>query len=109
MTWRPRRREYLGGLGTRLNAVNARLPAGRAGLGGAARALRRCRAWRRWPTTWSRPGGCSTVAGTEVADARADLAGRGPAAAVVSGRAAEDAITQAETMLDGDDRGWRAS
>jgi hypothetical protein len=41
------------------------------------------------------------VAGTEVANARADLTGAGPAAAVVSGRAAEDSITQAETMLDG--------
>ena len=42
-----------------------------------------------------------TVADTEVADARTDLTARGPAAAVVSGRAAEDAMTQAETMLDG--------
>jgi len=41
------------------------------------------------------------VAGTEVAEARADLTGRGAAAAVVSGRAAEDAMTQAERMLDG--------
>ena len=41
-----------------------------------------------------------TVAGTELADARADLAGKGAATAVVSGRAAEDSITQAETMLD---------
>ena len=77
-------------------------PAGRAGAGRRCAAATPTPRWRRWPTTWSRPGGCSGVAGTEVADARADLTARGPAAAVVSGRAAEDAITQAETMLDGD-------
>ncbi|GAA1252236.1 TPM domain-containing protein [Pseudonocardia aurantiaca] len=46
-----------------------------------------------------------TAASIEVDEARTALVGAGPgsgpAAAVVSGRAAEDAITQAETLLDG--------
>ncbi|WP_300015245.1 TPM domain-containing protein [Pseudonocardia sp.] len=41
------------------------------------------------------------VAGTEITAGRAELDAARPAAAVVSGRAAEDAITQAETLLDG--------
>jgi hypothetical protein len=48
------------------------------------------------------------AAETEIGEARAALAGTpppgessGPAGAVVSGRAAEDALTQAETLLDG--------
>lgn len=40
-------------------------------------------------------------AGTEIDQARSELVTPGPAAAVVSGRAAEDALTQAETLLDG--------
>lgn len=42
-----------------------------------------------------------TAAGTELAAARTELDGGRAAAAVVSGRAAEDAITQAATLLDG--------
>lgn len=42
-----------------------------------------------------------TAAEAELAEARENLAGNGPAPAVVDGRAAEDAITQAETLLDG--------
>jgi hypothetical protein len=40
-------------------------------------------------------------AATEIEQARAELVQPGPAVAVVSGRAAEDALTQAETLLDG--------
>ncbi|WP_281688828.1 TPM domain-containing protein [Pseudonocardia thermophila] len=40
-------------------------------------------------------------AATEIEQARAELVQPGPAAAVISGRAAEDALTQAETLLDG--------
>jgi hypothetical protein len=91
---------YVDGLGSRLNAVNARVPPvdqewaalrGRyadAAVAPVAENLERARQ-------------LLGVAGTEVANARADLTGAGPAAAVVSGRAAEDSITQAETMLDG--------
>ncbi len=91
---------YIDGLGSRLDAVNARVPSvdqewatlrGRyaeAAVAPMAENLERARQ-------------LLGVAGTEVANARADLTGAGPAAAVVSGRAAEDSITQAETMLDG--------
>ncbi|HEV7470474.1 MAG TPA: TPM domain-containing protein [Pseudonocardia sp.] len=41
------------------------------------------------------------AARTEVGEARAALAAPSPAQAVVGGRAAEDALTQAETLLDG--------
>lgn len=41
------------------------------------------------------------VAGTEVAAARSEVDAGARPAAVVSGRAAEDALTQAETLLDG--------
>lgn len=40
-------------------------------------------------------------AATEIEQARTELVQPGPAVAVVSGRAAEDALTQAETLLDG--------
>ena len=90
---------YLDGLGTRLNTVNARTAPAElhwvelraryadAALSPVADNLEHARR-------------LLAVAGTELTDARADLAGRGAAAAVVSGRAAEDSITQAETMLE---------
>lgn len=92
--------EYVAGLGTRLDTVAARLP--RADTG--------------WTTLQDRYAATALepvagnldqarqlldVARTEVAEARTELADAGAAVAVVSGRAAEDAITEAETLLGG--------
>ncbi|MDN5750862.1 MAG: TPM domain-containing protein, partial [Pseudonocardia sp.] len=91
---------YLGGLGTRRGAVAARLPQTEA----------------TWATLRSRyaPTAVEPVAdhldrarrlldtaGVELAAATTELDAGRAAAAVVSGRAAEDALTQAETLLDG--------
>jgi TPM domain len=92
--------EYIAGLGGRLDSVTARLP----------------EAATRWSTLQGRYAAPAlapvagnldqarqllTAAQAEVDEARTELTAPGPAAAVVSGRAAEDAITQAETLLDG--------
>ncbi len=92
--------EYIAGLGTRLDAVSARLPQAEQDWA-ALRARYSDAAVEPVVDNLEQARRFLEVAGTEVTDARADLAGRGAAAAVVSGRAAEDAITQAETMLDG--------
>ncbi|MCY7343309.1 MAG: TPM domain-containing protein, partial [Pseudonocardia sp.] len=101
--------EFIAGLATRLDVVAARVPPAEA----AWKALR-----GRYAVTALEPVGghldqahrLLDVAGAEVAEARADLtngsaagtvAKGGSAAAVVSGRAAEDAMSQAETLLDG--------
>lgn len=92
--------EYVAGLGTRRGAVAARLP--------------------RVETTWAAlrdryaPSAVDPVAGnveqarrllevagTEIVAATAELDGGRRPEAVVSGRAAEDALTQAETLLEG--------
>jgi TPM domain len=96
--------EYVAELRTRLDGVRARLPQADA----AWAALR-----SRYAATALEPvdGDVDqarellTAAEAELAEARASLPGggseTGTAAAVVSGRAAEDAITQAQTLLDG--------
>ncbi|MEN3268034.1 TPM domain-containing protein [Pseudonocardia sp.] len=92
--------EYVTGLGSRLDAVTARLPGAETGW----TALQA----RYAPSALTPVSGnveqarqLLAAAGAELAGARADLAWPGPAVAVVSGRAAEDAITQAVTLLDG--------
>jgi hypothetical protein len=92
--------EYIAGLGGRLDSVTARLP----------------EAATRWNALQGRYAAAAlapvagsldqarqllTAAQAEVDEGRTELTTPGPAAAVVSGRAAEDAITQAETLLDG--------
>ncbi|MGI9003607.1 MAG: TPM domain-containing protein [Pseudonocardia sp.] len=92
--------EYVAGLGTRLDTVAARLPRAETG----------------WTTLQDRYAATALepvagnldqarqlldVARTEVAEARTELTDAGAAVAVVSGRAAEDAITEAETLLGG--------
>ncbi|WP_433276867.1 TPM domain-containing protein [Pseudonocardia xinjiangensis] len=93
--------EYVAGLGGRLDAVTARLPGTETvwtGLQG-----------RYAPSALTPVAGnlaqarqLLAAAGAELDEANTELAGPpGPAAAVVSGRAAEDAVTQAGTLLDG--------
>ena len=91
--------EYVAGLGARLDATTAGQPA-------AAEAWTALRA--RFSDTATEPVAGNldrarellAAAGTEIAEARTALTGVGAAAAVVSGRAAEDAITQAQALLD---------
>ena len=92
--------EFVAGLGTRLDAVTARLPEAEAGW---ARLQERYAATALEPVAGhlDQARQLLTAAGVEVAEARAELTTPGPSAAVVSGRVAEDAITQAETLLDG--------
>jgi hypothetical protein len=90
---------YIEGLATRLAAVSGALPAAEA-------------AWTelrgRYAATATEPvaenveraGALLAAADTEITQARTELTGAGPAVAVVSGRAAEDALTQAQTLLD---------
>jgi TPM domain len=92
--------DYVGELRTRLDGVRARLPqvdAAWAGLQSryAASALE--------PVAGDvdQARQLLTAAEAELVEAQGNLAGGGPAAAVVAGRAAEDAITQAQTLLDG--------
>jgi LPXTG-motif cell wall-anchored protein len=101
--------EYLAGLGTRLDGVSARVPA----VEQAHAALRtRYAAAALEPVAGNLDQARKLlgVAGGEIQAARSSLAAAQPtaeqplagrSAAVVSGRAAEDAITQAETLLDG--------
>jgi hypothetical protein len=92
--------EYVAGLGTRLDTVNARVPPAEQEWD-ALRARYADAAVEPVAENLPQARQLLEVAATELANARADLAAKGPAAAVVSGRAAEDSITQAETMLDG--------
>ncbi|HEY0811766.1 MAG TPA: TPM domain-containing protein [Pseudonocardia sp.] len=121
--------DYIAGLATRLEVAKARLPQAEAGwadlraryaagswepaagnldqarefLGGAATEITAARA--------ALAGGSSTPTADPAAVGASPAAGSsatgpapgstGPSAAVVSGRAAEDAITQATTLLDG--------
>lgn len=92
--------EYIGGLATRLTALHARLPQAEQAWT-ALRARYADAAVAPVADNLEQARTLLGVAGAEVADARTDLAGKGAAAAVVSGRAGEDAMTQAETLLDG--------
>ncbi len=91
--------EYVGGLGTRRDAVTARVPAAEAVLAGLT--------GRYAPSALQPVAGnldqvrhLLSAAGTEIAAATAELDEERTSAAVVSGRAAEDALSQAETLLD---------
>lgn len=101
--------EYLAGLGTRLDAVTARVPQVDAAL---ASLRTRYAAGALEPVAGhlEQAGKLLGVAAGEIRAAQESLAAARPtadqpyagrSAAVVSGRAAEDAITQAETLLDG--------
>ncbi len=101
--------EYLAGLGTRLDAVTARVPQVDAALA-ALRARYAASALEGVAGNHDQAQQLLGVAATELQAARDQLAkavptptepNAGRSAAVVSGRAAEDAITQAETLLDG--------
>lgn len=92
--------EYVAGLAGRRDAVLARLP--QAESAWAALSARYApSALEPVAGSPARARSLLDVAGTEVAAARAALDAGSRPAAVVSGRAAEDAITQAETLLDG--------
>jgi len=91
---------YVEGLARRQAAVSGRLPAAEAdwvAAGGrfAATALEPV------ADNLGHARALLAEAGTEIAEARGEVAGAAPAHAVVSGRAAEDALTEAETLLDG--------
>ncbi|MFC4946307.1 TPM domain-containing protein [Pseudonocardia sp. GCM10023141] len=92
--------EYIAGLSTRLDAVTARVPQAQAAW---AALQQRYAASALEPVAGNlgQAGQLITAAGTEVGEARTELAGPGAAVAVLSAHAAEDALTQAETLLDG--------
>ncbi|MCO1655257.1 TPM domain-containing protein [Pseudonocardia humida] len=92
--------EYVAGLAERLAAVTADLPRAEAAWT-ALRARYADAATAPVAGNLDRARALLIAAETEVAQARAELTGAGPTVAVVSGRAAEDAITQARTLLDG--------
>lgn len=101
--------EYLAGLGTRLDAVTARVPQVDAALA-SLRTRYAASALEGVAGNHDQAQQLLGVAATELQAARDLLAKAVPtpsephagrSAAVVSGRAAEDAITQAETLLDG--------
>lgn len=90
---------YIEGLATRQAAAAAALPAAEAAW---AQLRDRYAATATEPVAENveRARTLLAAADTEITQARAELAGAGPAVAVVSGRAAEDALTQAATLLD---------
>ncbi len=101
--------EYLAGLGTRHAAVTARVPQVDAALA-ALRTRYAAAALEPVSGNLDQARKLLDVAAGEIAAARTSLAAAHPtaqeplagrSAAVVSGRAAEDALTQAETLLDG--------
>jgi LPXTG-motif cell wall-anchored protein len=101
--------EYLAGLATRLDAANARVPQVDA-AGAALRTRYAAAALEPVAGNLDQARKLLTVAADEVQAARDELAeavptpeepNAGRSAAVMSGRAAEDAITQAGTLLDG--------
>lgn len=101
--------EYLTGLGTRLDAVTARVPQVDAALA-ALRIRYAASALEGVAGNLDKARQLLGVAGTELQAARDELAkavptptepNAGRSSAVVSGRAAEDAISHAETLLDG--------
>ncbi|WP_219413039.1 TPM domain-containing protein [Pseudonocardia nigra] len=95
-----RAEEFVGGLGTRLDAVTARVPAAESAW---ARLVARYAAAALEPVAdhLDRARQLLADARTEVAEAQAELTRGARAASVVSGRVAEDALTQAEVLLDG--------
>ncbi|GAA2542385.1 TPM domain-containing protein [Pseudonocardia hydrocarbonoxydans] len=91
--------EYVSGLAARRDAVLARVP--RAESAWAALSARYApSALEPVAGSLDRARDLLDVAGTEIVAARAALDAGSRPAAVVSGRAAEDALTQAETLLD---------
>ncbi|WP_433290343.1 TPM domain-containing protein [Pseudonocardia sp. CA-142604] len=92
--------EYIAGLGGRLDSVTARLPEV-ATSWSALQGRYAAPALAPVAGNLDQARQLLTAAQAEVDEARTELTTPGPAAAVVSGRAAEDAITQAETLLDG--------
>ncbi len=90
---------YVAGLGTRLDAVVARLPQADAAWA-VLQARYSAAAVEPVAGHLAQARTLLAAAATETAEARTELAGAGAAVAVVSGRAAEDAITQVETLLD---------
>ncbi|WP_214407498.1 TPM domain-containing protein [Pseudonocardia lacus] len=91
---------YVAGLAERLTAVNTDLPRAEAAWTDL-RARYADAATAPVAGNLDRARALLAAADTEVTQARAELTGAGPTAAVVSGRAAEDAITQARALLDG--------
>jgi hypothetical protein len=103
--------EYVTGLRTRLDGVSARLPQVDAAWA-ALQARYAATALEPVDGDLDQARELLTAAAAELEEAQeslaapgapatGDVAAGGPAAAVVAGRAAEDAITQAETLLDG--------
>jgi uncharacterized membrane protein YgcG len=93
--------EYVGELRTRLDGVRGRLPAADAAWA-ALRSRYAATALEPVDGDLEQARELLTGAEAELVEAQEALsAGSGTAAAVVAGRAAEDAITQAETLLDG--------
>ena len=91
---------YLSGLGTRRTAVLARMPQTEA-TWAALRSRYTPAATEPVAEHLDQARRLLDTAGVELAAAGAELDAGRAAAAVVSGRAAEDALTQAETLLDG--------
>jgi LPXTG-motif cell wall-anchored protein len=98
--------DYIAGLSARLEVANARLPQADAGWA-ELRARYAAGSWEPAAGNLDQARELLHGAATEIAAARSALTAgsgspaAGPSAAVVSGRAAEDAITQATTLLDG--------
>ncbi|GAA3249052.1 TPM domain-containing protein [Pseudonocardia petroleophila] len=92
--------EYVAGLAARRETVLARIPQSES-TWAALSARYAPSALEPVAGSLDRARNLLEVAGTEVAAARSGLDAGARPAAVVSGRAAEDAITQAETLLDG--------
>ncbi|MCW0214149.1 MAG: TPM domain-containing protein [Pseudonocardia sp.] len=91
---------YVDGVAARLDAVAGRVPATEA-TWAALRARYAASALEPVAGNLPQAGSLLDAARTEVAEARAALAASTTPQAVVDGRAAEDAVTQAETLLDG--------
>jgi TLP18.3/Psb32/MOLO-1 phosphatase superfamily protein len=92
--------EYLTELRTRLDGVHARLPQADAAWA-ALEARFAATALEPVDGDLDQARELLAAAEAELTQAQDSLTGGGPAAAVVDGRAAEDAITQAETLIDG--------
>jgi len=92
--------EYVAELRTRLEAAKARLPQADA-TWSALRSRYAAAALEPVAGDLDQARELFTAADAEIAEAQQELGSGDRAAAVVSGRAAEDAIAQAETLIDG--------
>ncbi len=92
--------EYVAELRARLDTVRARLPQVDAAWA-ALRARYAATALEPLAGDLDHARELLTAAEAELVEAQGSLAGSGPAGAVVDARAAEDAITEAERLLDG--------